>query len=245
MKCERAQIEFMEWLYTTSSTDMDHEISDHLRVCGVCQEICDDMRLAFDALANELEDSEANVGALKTASAKALESSAFRAGGTNAISLPSVRRQTAMGRAGKGTRSVRRWKRASFLSSLTAICLLCVFFFSTSVEISHSSVTFRWGEEFQQANTSKPEKLVEGLQSSVDAHDQKLRELDLLMQVVVDEIESDDRELARVAMTLSRVIEDNRRQEESRWQTVSRGMHNLHLTQLTQEQILQTNYQED
>ncbi len=217
MNCEKVQSDFFTSLYSDSESLPN--LDEHLRVCPSCREATESMRLAFDALSNNfLESNGRTASSFPTSPVVMLLSERIRRSDT-------IR---------------RRWRATAAISAVLTASLMIAGLFVSRVELNRTSLSIRWGKQ-ERSETIKPDVNTRDMQLLYQQHDRKLKELDLLVQVVVDEIQADEKQLAQVALTLAGLIQSDRELEEERWRTVSRGMHKMHLTRFALRQTLKPN----
>ena len=212
MSCNQATENLIEFVYGELSAAEAAAIESHLAECHVC-------RREFDELAQSIELLD-----------RVAETPPVTAPIEPARIFAAVHRRQTVG--------ARRWRLAAIAAAAAAVLIAVVSVGVRRIDVYTTHLVIRWSDASKSeapAVESNVEQLREDLartQSHLAEQQRRLDDLERLGSLVVAELKEDDVRLARAAAKLHLRIDAAQRQNDERWQAVSRGFHDWYLAQV-------------
>jgi len=210
MNCNETQDKLTDYVYGELSPEEAEDAEQHLRDCPKCSAQAATLRSTRAALELACESDDHLDEPPKT--------------------IELVQRAAA-----RTERARRRWRRASLLGLAVSLMLAAFLAILPSIEVHGTHLVIRWSE---RDVTSLPDpqpppspSAETQLNESLADHERRLDAVDRLLDLVVGEIEADDRQLQRVVSVLSEWLTAIERRDSDRWKAVRRKILELDLGQ--------------
>ena len=213
MNCETAKRRMIDLAYGELSPDEARQVEAHVAECGACRADWEDLAASCELIDRASErDSPGRpqVDVLKL--------------------LAEARRRDAA--------RARRWRTAAWSAVAAAVVVAAAGIAQIRVEWGSAGLVIGWGSPAEAGGAPVADPAVPRLeaqlaesQAALAAHRRRLDDLDQLAALIVERVQANDARASHALAALGGRIEEVRRQNDQRWNAVSRGFHDWYLAQ--------------
>ena len=222
MNCDTTRSLLSDYLYDELDATTRDEFESHLATCSTCAESVASLQETVTVMQ-------------EFASREPMRNNSLSNDDFQDPTLPRLSLQLVLTQSlERANNRHRRQRLVSALAMSIASVLAVIIGLAAQVEVNGHSLTIAWADApaASDAPPADADHLSSRLQQTLLRHEERLAELDTLIELVANEIESNAQRNDQLVMTLSRWMRHNLIENDKRWKTVSRGMHQMHLTRV-------------
>ena len=198
MNCHEFDQQLLDYLYDELAADRREEADLHLARCQTCHEKLGAMRVVQEQLDRVKQHAE-------KPSRKA--------------SAGAVVAKTRLRRSSQRRRR-RRWLGGIIAATL---CVGMLQFLSVRVAATANGISITWGRPISSASENRAGEMRDRL----GAQAQRIDEMDALLRLVVDVMQTDDRERSQDSLAIHRQLRELERTGDARWRAVNQLIRGL------------------
>ena len=199
MKCDDVRNQMTDYVYNELANKDRLTFEEHLAACAACRSEVTTLRRSYDLV-------EVAASAARETEPAAIDAAAL------------------LGRCIEPAhRSRRRWRWAAMVATAATILAALTNLLSLRLEVHSTYFIVAWGAVVQEERDAASSRKVDELRGRVIRHEEQFDELDQLLRLVVDEINSDNEvlepRLLALCVRLDQQLAALEQRNDARWKT--------------------------